>query len=58
MEGALTKVLIDSASKVLRHKAKKALFLMTDGEPNIANPEITPQDIAQQLKKSPHGEFS
>lgn len=56
MEGALTKVLMDS--NVLRRKAKKALFLMTDGEPNIANPKITPQDIAQQLKKSPNGEFS
>nr|BAR45592.1 complement factor B-3 [Hasarius adansoni] len=52
MEGALTKVLIDFQK--LRKRAKRALFLMTDGEPNIANPEITPQDIAQQLKKSPN----
>lgn len=50
MEGALTKVIIKVAHK-LRPKAKRALFLMTDGEPNIANPEITPQDMAEQLKQ-------
>lgn len=48
MEGALNWVVRDTYK--LRESAKRALFLMSDGEPNIANPEITPQDMAHQLK--------
>lgn len=48
MEGALTHVMVET--RKWRPNAKRALFLMTDGEPNIANPAITPQDIAKELK--------
>ncbi|XP_071036846.1 complement C2 isoform X2 [Parasteatoda tepidariorum] len=48
LEAALTSVF--TLLSPLREKAKKAIFLMTDGEPNIGTPGITPEDVAIQLK--------
>ncbi|XP_054724613.1 complement factor B-like [Uloborus diversus] len=47
MVDALTSAYADVGPK-LRKKAKKAIFLVTDGEPTIT--DITPEDVARSLK--------
>ncbi|KFM67245.1 Complement factor B, partial [Stegodyphus mimosarum] len=48
LEKALLKVAL--VTEGLRRKAKKAIFLLTDGEPNIGSEGIDPEHLAQILK--------
>nr|AKO71453.1 complement factor B-like protein Lox-FB [Loxosceles laeta] len=49
MVPALTSVFL-KVQPFLRERSKHALFLISDGEPNIGGDDITPEDISRQLK--------